>query len=272
MNLEAIQEKLVNYVVTNGPNVIWAIIILFVGFWFAKRISKLVAKGLGKRNIDPSLTPYVVSVLSASIKAVVVISAIGRVGIQTTSFAAVLGAAGLAVGLALQGSLSNFAGGVLILLFKPFKVGDYIAAQGTEGTVKEIQIFHTTLTSPDGKKVILPNGTLSNDQITNYSAGPARRVEFKFGIGYGSSMTKAKEAIQSIIDNHEMTLKDPAPLIAVSNHGASSVDFTVRVWCKTDDYWDVYFYYPEKVKDAFDKAGIEIPFPQMDVHMISQAS
>jgi small conductance mechanosensitive channel len=189
------------------------------------------------------------------------------VGIATTSFVAILGAAGLAIGLALQGSLANFAGGVLILLFKPFKVGDYIEAQGYSGTVNEIQIFNTILKSLDNKTIIIPNGNLSNDCITNYSTEPLRRVDFVFGIGYEDDIKKAKEVLLTIIKSDSRVLKEPEPFVSIGELGDSSVNFTVRVWCNKEAYWDVYFDMFEKVKLEFDKQGISIPFPQRDVHL-----
>ena len=203
----------------------------------------------------------------AGLKGLLLISVASMVGIATTSFVAVLGAAGLAIGLALQGSLSNFAGGVLILIFKPFKVGDLIEGGGHLGVVKEIQIFNTILTTADNRRVIIPNGVLSNNSLININVEPTRRVDFVFGIGYGDDIKKTKEILQRLADADSRVLKDPAPTIVLSELADSSVNFTVRLWVNTADYWGVYFDTHEAVKVAFDAEGISIPFPQQDVHM-----
>jgi small conductance mechanosensitive channel len=201
------------------------------------------------------------------LKILLLISVIGMVGVQMTSFIAILGAAGLAVGMALSGTLQNFAGGVIILLFKPFKVGDYIEAQGHSGSVNEIQIFNTILKTPDNKTIIIPNGGLSTGSMINYSTEPQRRVDFVFGIGYGDDVDKAKAVIQQLIDGDERILKDPAPFIAVSELADSSVNLVVRVWAEASNYWGIHFDMHEKVYKTFDKEGLNIPFPQMDLHV-----
>ncbi|MCB0327298.1 MAG: mechanosensitive ion channel [Bdellovibrionales bacterium] len=260
-----IQEKVITYALEYGPKLLLAIVFLIVGMILIGLLIKGIKKAFKKADVDPSLQTFLVSLCGWSLKALLLISVASMLGIKTASFVAILGAAGLAVGLALQGSLANFAGGVLILLFKPFKVGDFINGQGISGTVREIHVFHTTLITSDGKKAVIPNGDLSNGIIENFTSEPIRRCEFAFGIGYGSDLKKAKEEIQKIIDEDARALRDPASLVAVSGHGASSVDLKVQVWCKTEDYWPIMNSYPEKVKLAFDAAGIEIPFPQMDV-------
>lgn len=199
-----------------------------------------------------------------------VISVVTILGISTTSFVAIIGAAGLAVGLALQGGLANFAGGVLILIFKPFKVGDVLEAQGYTGKVHEIQVFNTILKTPDNKTIIIPNGGLSNGSMVNYSTEPTRRVDMTFGIGYSDDIAKAKSVLQKLIDSDSRILKDPAPMIVVSELADSSVNFAVRTWCNAADYWGIFFDMQEKVKLEFDKENISIPYPQTDVHVISQ--
>ncbi|MEO1256731.1 MAG: mechanosensitive ion channel domain-containing protein, partial [Bacteroidota bacterium] len=218
-------------------------------------------------NVDPSLRPFLKSLLSAILKVMLFISVIGMVGIEATSFVAVLGAAGLAVGLALQGTLQNFAGGVIILLLKPFKVGDWIDATGYSGSVHAIQIFNTYLKTPDNKTIIIPNGQLANSSMTNYSTEPRRRVDFTFGVGYGDSTQKTRDTLMELIKADSRILEDPEPFIAVSELADSSVNFVVRVWVEAADYWGVYFEMNENVYNKFNEAGLNIPFPQMDVHL-----
>lgn len=253
-----------------GPKLVLAIITLIIGLWVINRVTNAIAKHASAK--DPTLGQFVGSLSSAILKVMLVISVISMVGIETTSFIAVLGAAGLAVGLALQGSLANFAGGVLILLFKPFKVGDLIEAQGYIGVVKEIQIFNTILTTGDNRVVIIPNGNLSNSSMVNINQQPTRRVDLVFGIGYGDDIDKAKSILEELAGKDERILKDPAHLIVVSELADSSVNFTVRLWVNTADYWGVYFGMHEAVKKAFDEKGISIPFPQQDVYMHQVAS
>lgn len=252
------------------PSLLLAIVVLVVGLWIVNRLVRVMGKGFERSNTEPTLASFLQNVVSILLKVLVVISAAGMVGIQTTSFIAVLGAAGLAVGLALQGSLANFAGGVLVLMFRPYRVGDYIEAQGIGGTVKEIQILHTVITTPDNKRIIVPNGAISNGVITNYSAEATRRVDFVFGISYGDDIGKAREVIQSTIAADERIFGDPEPQIVVSNLGDNSVDITVRVWANAADYWGIKFGLTEQVKNAFDQADITIPFPQRDVHLYQE--
>lgn len=250
------------------PSLLLAAVVLFVGLWIVNRFVRVMAKGFERSKTEPTLATFLENLVSVVLKVLVIISAAGMIGVQTTSFIAVLGAAGLAIGLAMQGSLANFAGGVLVLMFRPYRVGDYIDAQGVNGTVKEIQILHTVLTTPDNKRIIVPNGAISNGVITNYSTEATRRVDFVFGIGYGDDIKQARDVIQAQIDADERTLDDPAPQIVVSNLGDSSVDITVRVWANAADYWGLKFDLTEQVKIAFDEAGITIPFPQRDVHLM----
>jgi len=216
--------------------------------------------------MEPSLQKFLGSLFSMTLKVLIIISVISMLGVETTSFVAVLGAAGLAVGFALQGSLSNFAGGILILIFKPFKVGDFIDGAGHAGTVHSVEVLATTLKTPDNKTIIIPNGQLSGSSVINFSTEETRRVDFTFGIGYGDDMKNAKDLILSIVSNDDRVFKDPEPFIAIGNLGDNSVDITVRVWVKASDYWAVHFDTTETVKATFDKENISIPFPQMDVH------
>ena len=250
-----------------GPQFLWATVTLLVGFWAIKIINKFANKAMTKGKVDVSLQKFIASLLSIGLKILLLISVAGMLGIATASFVAVIGAAGLAVGLALQGSLANFAGGVLILLLKPFKVGDVIEAQGHTGKVEQIQIFNTILKTPDNKTIILPNASVSNGNITNYSTEPRRRVDMTFGIGYDDDLKKAKQILQDMVENDDRILKDPAPVVVVSELADSSVNFAVRAWVNAGDYWDVYFDFQEKVKLTFDEQGISIPYPQQDVHL-----
>jgi len=254
-------------VVNNGPRLLLAILTLIIGLWVIKMIVRIMNKSMERGDIDVSLRRFLSSLVSILLKVMLVISVASMVGIQMTSFIAVLGAAGLAIGLALQGSLANFAGGVLILLFRPFKAGDVIEAQGFLGKVSEIQVFNTVLNTFDNKKIIIPNAALSSDSITNFSAESLRRVDMTFGIGYEDDMKKTRELLLSLARSDQRVLKDPEPFVAVSELADSSVNFAVRLWCKNEDYWGIYFDMLEKVKLEFDKAGISIPFPQQDVHL-----
>lgn len=260
--IEIVFEALLNY----GPKVLLAIFTLIIGLWIIKKLVNKTNASFSAKA-DPSLASFMSSLVSVLLKLMLFIAVASMVGIQTTSFIAVLGAAGLAVGLALQGSLANFAGGVLILLFKPFKVGDVIEAQGHVGVVKLIQIFNTVLTTADNRIVIIPNGPLSNGSLININQESTRRIDFSFGIGYGDDIDKAKAVLESLVAAETRILKDPAHLIVVEALADSSVNFKVRVWVNTADYWGVNFAMIEAVKKTFDKEGISIPFPQRDVHM-----
>jgi small conductance mechanosensitive channel len=253
--------------VTLGTNIGLALVTLILGLGVASWVTKLVSKALTRKNVDISLAKFLSSIVGVLLKVVVFLSVLGILGIKTTSFIAILGSAGLAVGLALQGSLSNFAGGVLIIILKPFKVGDVIEAQGHVGCVDEVNIFVTKLKTPDNKVILIPNGPLANGSIVNITAEPTRRVDFTFGVGYGDDLRKAKEVIQKTILADSRVLQDPAPFIAVSELADSSVNFVVRVWAKTEDYWGVYFDGLENVKLALDENQISIPFPQTDLYI-----
>ncbi len=249
------------------PKVVLAIITLFVGLWIIKVVAKVITSAMAKKEVDVSLQGFLKSLVAILLKTLLFITVISMFGVQMTSFIVLLGAAGLAVGFALQGSLANFAGGVLILLFKPYKVGDVIEAQGFIGSVHEIQIFNTILKTADKKTILIPNGGLSNGSIINYSTEPQRRVDFTFGIGYGDDIDKATEVIEQVIKTDDRILSDPAPMVKVIELADSSVNFAVRVWCNTPDYWNIYFDMFGKMKKAFDANGISIPFPQTDVHL-----
>jgi small conductance mechanosensitive channel len=260
-------EKIINLGIEYGPKLIGAVLVLGLGLWIIKMITRTVAKLMKKKIIASSLASFIKSMTNILLKVLLVISTMGMVGIEMTSFIAILGAAGLAVGMALSGTLQNFAGGVIILIFKPFKVGDYIEAQGYAGIVHEIQLFNTLLKTVDNKIVIIPNGGLSTSSMINYSAEPLRRVDWTFGIGYGDDIDKAKAVMFKLIEADNRILKDPEPFVAVSELADSSVNFAVRVWAKGEDYWGVFFDMNEKVYNSFNKEGLNIPFPQMDVHL-----
>jgi len=260
-------DTLINLFVVWGPKLVGAILALFIGLWLANMIAGGLSRRMEKSEVDPSLTPFLKSLVSTLLKILVVVSVLGMVGIQMTSFIAILGAAGLAVGMALSGTLQNFAGGVMILIFKPFKVGDVIEAQGYTGAVNAIQIFNTILKTPDNKTVIIPNGGLSTSSMVNYSTEPTRRVDWTFGIAYGDDIDKAKQVLSELLTSNEKVLQDPAPFIELGELADSSVNFTVRAWVNATDYWAVHFYMLEKVYRRFGEAGLNIPFPQMDVHL-----
>jgi small conductance mechanosensitive channel len=252
---------------TYGLQVFGALATLVIGIWIAKWLAKLSGKVLDKRNVDPTISKFVISLVKITLITFVIISAVDQVGIETTSFVAIIGAAGLAVGFALQGSLSNFASGVMLIIFKPIKVGDYIEGGGASGSVESIGIFVTTLVTPDNKVVYIPNSALMGSNITNYSTKDTRRVDMVFGIGYGDDIDRAKNVIKSIIDSDSRILKDPATQIVVSELADSSVNFNVRPWVNSADYWGVYFDVTELIKKKFDEQNISIPFPQRDIHM-----
>ena len=263
-------QKAVELVIEYGPKLILAIIVLIIGLWIIKLVIKGLNKAMEKGEVDISLRKFLSSLSGILLKVLLLISVASMIGIATTSFVAILGAAGLAVGLALQGGLANFAGGVIILIFKPFKVGDFIDAQGYLGTVSEITIFTTILKTPDNKTVIIPNGALSNGSMVNFSTEPTRRVDLLFGIGYNDDIEKAKKVLNNIVENDDRVLKEPKPIIAVGELADSSVNFKVLIWCNASDYWNVFFDMHEKVKLTFDKEGIGIPFPQRDIHVFNE--
>jgi small conductance mechanosensitive channel len=266
-NAEVYIEKAIDLGMEWGPKLIGAIIVLIIGMWIVKMITKGFGRMLESRKVDPSLVPFLKSLAGTLLKVLVIISVMGMIGIQMTSFIAILGAAGLAVGMALSGTLQNFAGGVIILIFRPFGVGDFIEAQGFMGTVKAITIFTTALNTVDNKLIIIPNGPLSTGSLTNFSKEPQRRVDWKFGIAYGDDMENFKKAINEFIAEDSRILKDPAHFIGLSELGDSSVNFAVRAWVNAADYWGVFFDMNEKVYKRFKDYNLNIPFPQMDVHV-----
>lgn len=266
-NIEINSDVLIGYVYLYGPKLIAAMLSLFIGLWVANFLVSMIKRMLIKSKVDPSLQSFLSSLFGMLFKVMVYITALGVLGVEMTSFVAILGAAGLAVGLALSGTLQNFAGGVMILLFKTFRVGDFIEAQGYSGTVKEIQIFVTMLTTADNKTVIIPNGPLSTGTLVNYSAQATRRVDWTFGIGYGDDVDKAFAVLRQLIDEDARVLRDPAPFMAVSGLAESSVNIVVRVWVNAPDYWGVHFQMNERVYKSFPGAGLSIPFPQRDVHV-----
>ena len=261
MNLQKWIDNGYDLILVYAPRLIMAIVIWFIGIWIIKILNKGIKKALDKGDYDISLKKFILNLTGWALKILLIVVVLGTLGIETTSFAAILAAAGLAVGLALQGSLSNFAGGVLIMIFKPFKVGDVIQAQGELGSVKEIEIFTTKLTSPDNKEIIIPNGVLSNGNITNFTSQGTRRVDFTFGVDYGSDIKQTKEILMDQLTSHPKVLKDPAPVVSLMELADSSINFIARPWVKTEDYWTVYFEITESTKEALDAAGIEIPYP-----------
>ncbi|MDN5204479.1 mechanosensitive ion channel [Fulvivirgaceae bacterium BMA10] len=268
MNIDL--DQISSLALAYGPKLVYAIIVLIVGLWIIKAIVKGTVRIMQKRNVDDSLKPFLKSLIAMLLKVMLVITVMTMLGIEMTSFIAILGAAGLAVGMALSGTLQNFAGGVMILLFKPFEVGDFIEAQGYTGSVKEIQIFNTIMTTVDNKTIFIPNGPLSTSSLINYSTEPHRRVDMTFGIGYEDDIKKAKDVLMEILDNDSRILKVPLPFIAVSELADSSVNFTVRAWVNSEDYWAVFFDTQETVKLTFDAKGISIPYPQRDIHLYHQ--
>jgi small conductance mechanosensitive channel len=254
-------ETIIGYVETYGVPLLKAILIYLIGSWIIKKITRAVKKMMSKGAYDESLQKFLANLVSWGLKIFLIIMVISTLGVETTSLAAVIAAAGLAIGLALQGSLSNFAGGVLLMIFKPYKIGDLIEAQDSLGVVKEIEIFTTKIISPDNKLVIVPNGAMANGNITNYTAEGKIRVDTVIGVGYGEDIKKTKEVLLEVLTSNELVLKDPAPSVNVMELADSSVNFAVRPFCKPEHYWDVYFATYENCKLALDKAGIEIPYP-----------
>jgi small conductance mechanosensitive channel len=248
-------------------NILFAILIVVVGRIVVKWLMKLVRKLMVRADFDPILVNFASSIVNVVLMLFVFIAALDQLGVDTTSLIALIGAAGLAVGLALQGSLQNFAAGVMLVVFRPFKIGDVVDAGGAMGKIEKISIFSTTMITPDNRDIIVPNGQIYSGTITNYSANETRRVDLVFGIGYGDDMRKAKEIMEDIVAKHELILADPAPGVAVAELADSSVNFNVRPWVNAADYWTVRADVIEQVKTAFDENGISIPFPQMDVHL-----
>ncbi|ESR00825.1 mechanosensitive ion channel [Pseudomonas sp. NP21570] len=262
-----LSESWLPVVLQYGAQVTLAILTLLLGWWLINTLTGKVASLLQRRHVDPTLHGFIGSLASIVLKVLLLVSVASMIGVETTSFIAVIGAAGLAIGLALQGSLANFAGGVLILLFRPIRVGEWIEAQGVAGTVHSIQIFHTVLKSADNKTIVVPNGSLSNGHITNYSREPRRRADINVGIDYGADIKLARQILLEIAQD-ERVLRDPEPVVFVTGLGDSSVNLSLRVWVATGDFWPVTFGFTELVKERFDEAGIGIPFPQRVVHLV----
>ena len=271
MDFQQILGKVGELTTIYGLKVVAAVVILVVGRWVAIGIRNLVKRLMRKSGVDDTITTFTANLTYVALLAFVVLAALGQLGIQTTSFIAILGAAGLAVGLALQGSLANFAAGFLMIIFRPFRVGDYVEGGGAAGTVEQIEIFTTTLKTPDNKTVIIPNAKMTGDNIVNWSAKGTRRVDMVFGIGYGDDIDQAKKIIAEVLAADARILKEPPPQIALAELADSSVNINVRPWVQAGDYWAVYADTMEKVKKAFDANRISIPFPQRDVHLYQHA-
>ena len=270
--MEALLEKAYEFLMVYGLKVVAALAIFIVGRMVIGVLVRLLSRVLKRSNADQTLARFLISLTRIALMTFLFIMVLGALGVQTASFIAILGAAGLAVGFALQGSLSNFASGVMLIVFRPFKTSDYVEAGGTSGSVEQIGIFNTIMKTPDNKKVIVPNSKVAGDTITNYSAMDTRRIDMVFGIGYDDDIKKAKDSLIQIVTTDSRVLKDPAPVVAVLELADSSVNFAVRPWVKTEDYWGVYFDLTEKVKLTFDQQGISIPFPQTDVHLHQASS
>ena len=270
--MENVVDTLMSFATIYGLKVIGAIVILVIGKIAANIGKRIVMKLMRKRSVDEGIVGFVGALVKTLILVVAVVAALEAFGIKTASFVAILAAAGFAIGFALQGSLSNFAAGVMLLIFRPFKVGQFIDVAGEKGTVKAIHIFTTELASPDNVQVIVPNGQIFGSIIKNYAANDLRRVDLVAGIGYGSDMTKAADILMRTLKEDPLVLDEPTPLVAVSELADSSVNFVVRPWCKKEDYWTLYFRLTQKIKEEFDKAGIEIPFPQTDVHLYKETA
>lgn len=267
---EDIEMYVNTYAIPWGINIAMAIVIFVLGRMVVGVIISMIGKIMSKSKYDPMLVDFLKSILNAILMLFVIVASLDQLGIDTTSLVAILGAAGLAIGLSLQDSLKNFAAGVMLLVFKPFRSGDFVEAAGTSGVVKKIGIFTSTMNTPDNKLIIVPNGKIYGDNIVNYSAMDTRRADMVFGIGYGDDLLKAKSVLEQLISEDERILEEPAPVVGVSSLGDSSVNFTIRPWVKKEDYLAVLWSFNEKVKLRFDEEGISIPFPQMDVHLFKE--
>lgn len=272
MDWNALLNNLTNWLLTEGVKIVIAFVLLFIGCKLASFLAKKIFTTMEKRHVDQTICNVTRHVINYGLKIVIVVCLLGYLGIETSGIAAVISSLGIAVGLAVQGALSNLAGGVLIIITRPFRVNDFIEAQGVSGTVEDINIIHTILRTPDNKVISLPNGALANSNIINYSVKDTRRVDFTFSIGYTADYVKAQGIVMDIFNRHELVLDDPAPFVRMSEHGASSINITARCWVKSADYWTVNFDVLESVKAEFDKNGIEIPFNQLDVHLTGNAN
>ncbi len=267
MDWNALINGLINWLATEGVKIVIALVLLVIGFSLSSYVAKKIQKAMTKREVDATLCAVTKNVLNYGLKIVVVVCLLGYLGIETSGIAAVISSLGIAFGLAVQGALSNLAGGVLIILTRPFRVGDYIDAQGISGTVEDINIIHTTVVTNDQKTVSMPNGALANSNIINYSTKVNRRVDFTFSIGYSADYRLAQGIVLDVFSRHELILKDPAPFVRMSEHAASSIHIAARAWVKNADYWTVFYDVMEQVKAEFDKNNIEIPYNQLDVHV-----
>lgn len=267
MNFETLLNDFVSWLLKNGSKLVIGIIILLVGFKVIKKLTKALNSFLQKKGVDSTLHSFLDGIINIALKTVLILVVLQFMGIEIAGLAALVASAGFAVGLALQGSLSNFSGGVILLLMRPFKVGDYIETSGHAGTVENVKIFYTHLVTPDNKEIMIPNGTIANNSMVNYTNKDTRRVDLTFGVGYDADVLHVKKTLMSIIESNDKIMKHPEPFINISEHGASSLNFVVRVWTNTEDYWNVYFYLLEEAKIRFDEEKINIPYPQLDVHM-----
>ena len=264
--LDSFMDQAISLGVNAGKSILLAILIFVVGRYVIRLINKLIANMLERRRVEPTIQSFLKSFTNILLTILLVITVISALGVNTTSFAALLASAGVAIGMALSGNLQNLAGGIILLLFKPYKIGDYIEAQGVNGVVQEIQIFHTIILTVDNKQIYIPNGALSSGSITNYSAKELRRVDWTVGVEYGTDVEKVRAALMKLIDADNRILKDPAPFIALRELASSSVDFTVRGWVKGADYWGVFFDMNKQIYEEFNRQGISFPFPQIQVH------
>ncbi len=264
--IDAVIQHLTELGIEAGKSILLAALIFFVGKYIIKFANHLLCKVLERRQVEATIQSFLKSFVNILLTVLLIITVVSALGVNTTSFAALLASAGLAVGMALSGNLQNLAGGLILLFFKPYKIGDYIEGQGVSGTVKEIQIFHTIVSTPDNKLIFIPNGALSSGSIVNYSSKDTRRVDWVVGVEYGSDVTKVRQTILSLIEADTRILKDPAPFVELGELAASSVNYTVRVWVKSEDYWDVFFDMNKNVYETFNKEGIGFPFPQIQVH------
>jgi hypothetical protein len=266
-HLEKVLQKLIDMGLAAGKNILLAIVVYIVGRFIIKLINRLMLRTFAQRKVELSVQTFLKSFINILLTIILIVSVISVLGINTTSIAALLASAGVAVGMALSGNLQNLAGGLIILVFKPYKVGDYIEAQGTQGTVREIQIFHTIVTRPDSTLAYVPNGAMSSGLITNYSRNELRRLDFVVGVDYGVDVSRVEEITRRIVDNNPFVLSDPAPFIAVDALAESSVNVLIRVWSKTTDYWKLYYDLRREIYDTYNREGIDFPFPQQTVHI-----
>ena len=264
---EQLLEKCINWLATTGVRLLIAIILMLIGFKIVNTFTKKLANKLQKKNADVTISRVLVSSLRIGLKGFIIIFLVGYVGVQTASISAVVASLGVGISLAVQGTLSNFAGGVIIIIMRPFKIGDFITSNGQAGTVEDIKLFYTHIVTPDNKMIYIPNGSLANNVIVNNSVKDTRRVDVTFGVAYESDINLCKNLITKVCEANELILKDPNIFVDVTNYGASSIDITVKAWCNNGDYWTVYFYLMNEIKREFDEAGIEIPFNQLDVQI-----